>query len=250
MKQMSSGNKILSIDIGGSHVKATILDAQGALLMDYQKIPTPVKASPKQLISTIQKLIKDFPEYNKISVGFPGYIKDGVVYTAANLDTEAWKGFDLAKELETALGVPTKVVNDADMQGLGVVDGKGFELVLTLGTGFGTALLMDGYLLPHLEMAHHPVTKSKDYDMYIGEKALEKIGPEKWNERLKHVINTLKIVFNYDKLYIGGGNSSKINFKLDDNIQVVSNRDGIKGGARLWKKDVRHDLITAIDDNK
>ncbi len=246
MKQTSQGNKILSIDIGGSHIKATILDEQGALIMDYQKIVTPEVPAPKQLITAIQTLIKDFPSYDKVSVGFPGYVKNGVIFTAPNLGTDAWKGFDLAKNLEATLGKPTKVVNDADMQGLGVVDGKGFELVLTLGTGFGTALLMDGALLPHLEMAHHPVTKSKTYDIFIGEKALEKEGEKEWNERLKHVLGILKTVFNYDKLYIGGGNSSKINFKLDDNIRVVSNRDGIKGGSRLWQYDDRHDLITAV----
>lgn len=243
MKQTPSDDKILSIDIGGSHVKATILDHEGALLMDYKKIVTPPSPSPKQLVETIETLVKAFPDYNLVSVGFPGYVKNGVVYTAPNLGTDTWKGYDLATNLEEALGKPTKVVNDADMQGLGVVSGKGFEMVVTLGTGFGTALLSDGYLIPHLEIAHHPLTKSKTYDEYIGEKALEKIGEDKWNDRLKYIIEVLKNVFNYDTLYIGGGNSRKINFKLDDNIKVISNRDGIKGGARLWKQDSRENLI-------
>jgi len=246
MKKTSTGDKILSIDIGGSHVKATILDEEGELQMDYEKIVTPPLPKPKQLVEVIQTLIKNFPVYDKVSVGFPGYIKNGVVFTAPNLGTDAWKGFDLAKALETALGKPTRVVNDADMQGLGVVDGKGFEMVVTLGTGFGTALLSDGYLLPHLEIAHHPITKSKTYDQYVGEKALEKEGEAKWNERVKHVIGILKTVFNYDTLYLGGGNARKITFKLDSNIKLTSNRDGIKGGARLWKQDIREHLITSV----
>lgn len=246
MKEESSGDKILSIDIGGSHVKATILDHEGALLMDYEKIVTPPLPKPKQLVGVIEQLIKAFPAYDKVSVGFPGYVKNGVIVTAPNLGTKAWAGFDLAKALETALGKPARVVNDADMQGLGVVDGKGFEMVVTLGTGFGTALLSDGYLLPHLEIAHHPITKSKTYDEYVGEKALEKEGEEKWNKRVKQVIGILKTVFNYDTLYIGGGNARKINFKLDDNIKLTSNRDGIKGGARLWKDDTREHLITSV----
>ncbi|EHQ30707.1 ROK family protein [Mucilaginibacter paludis] len=250
MKQTSSEDKILSIDIGGSHVKATILDNEGALLMDYEKIVTPPSPKPKQLIEVIQQLIKAFPVYDKVSVGFPGYVKNGVIFTAPNLGTDAWKGFDLAENLEQALGKPTKVVNDADMQGLGVVQGVGFEMVVTLGTGFGTAFLSDGYLLPHLEIAHHPITKSKTYDDYIGEKALEKEGEEKWNDRLKYIIGILKTVFNYDTLYIGGGNSRKIKFKLDDNIKIISNRDGIKGGARLWKQDKRENLITALKQNQ
>lgn len=246
MKETTSGDKILSIDIGGSHVKATILDHEGALLMDYEKVVTPASPKPKQLVEVIQTLIKAFPAYDKVSVGFPGYVKNGVIFTAPNLGTDVWKNFDLAKALEKALGKPTRVVNDADMQGLGVVDGKGFEMVVTLGTGFGTAFLSDGYLLPHMEIAHLPITQSKTYDQYIGEKALEKKGEEKWNERVKYVISILKTVFNYDTLYIGGGNARKINFKLDDNIKLTSNRDGIKGGARLWKDGSREHLITSI----
>jgi polyphosphate glucokinase len=121
------------------------------------------------------------------------------------------------------------------MQGLGVVNGKGFEIVATLGTGFGTALLMDGYLLPHLEIAHHPITKSKDYDQYIGERVMLEIGDKKWNKRVRRVLDILQTVFNYDHLYLGGGNAKKINFDLDSNITIISNKDGIKGGARLWR---------------
>ncbi|MBW4889166.1 ROK family protein [Mucilaginibacter sp. HMF5004] len=245
MKNTSAGERILSIDIGGSHVKAVILNQEGEMQMEYKKIATPPNPTPKKLITTIQELLKDFPTYNNVSVGFPGYVKNGTVFTAPNLGTKAWVGFELANALEKTLGKPTQVVNDADMQGLGVVDGKGFELVVTLGTGFGTALLMNGVLLPHLELAHLPVTKSKTYDKYIGEKALEKEGIEKWNERVKYVIETFKTVFNYDRLYIGGGNASKLNFKLDSNITIVSNRDGIKGGARLWRMQETHEQVIA-----
>ena len=132
------------------------------------------------------------------------------------------------------LGQETQVVNDADMQGLGVVDGKGLELVVTLGTGFGTAVLLNGNLLPHLEFSHQPFGKSDSYDKYIGEAALEKEGDKKWNKRMKKFFEVLKTVFNYDYLYIGGGNSDKLTFKLDKNMKIVSNADGIKGGARLW----------------
>jgi len=250
MKKTSAGERILSIDIGGSHVKAVILNHEGEMQMEYKKIATPPSPTPKLLIATIKTLVKDFPAYDHISVGFPGYVKKGVIFTAPNLGSEAWKGFDLAGGLVKEFGKPTQVVNDADMQGLGVVDGKGFELVVTLGTGFGTALLMDGVLLPHLELAHLPVTKSKTYDVYIGEKALLKEGVEKWNERVKQVFSIYKTVFNYDRLYIGGGNAAKINFKLDSNITIVSNRDGIKGGARLWQVHEQHEQISAAAAGK
>ena len=142
------------------------------------------------------------------------------------------------------------MVNDADMQGLGVVDGKGLELVITLGTGFGTALLLDGNLLPHLEFAHQPVGKTKSYDKYIGDIAREKEGDKKWNKRMQKVFATLKTVFNYDFLYIGGGNSDKLNFKLDENMKIVSNADGIKGGARLWKQDSAPATIETVKIKK
>lgn len=226
---------ILSIDIGGSHIKATVLTQQGALTMDYQRLETPQPASPESLLTTIKTLVKNFPVFDCISVGFPGYVKDGVVMTAPNLDTSLWKNVDLKKILSDHFNKPAKVVNDADMQGLGVVNGKGFEIVVTLGTGFGTAVLLNGNLLPHLEIAHHPIKKGIDYDQYIGEKVMLEIGDKKWNKRVKKVIDILQTVFNYDHLYIGGGNAKKINFDLDSNITIVSNKDGIKGGARLWR---------------
>ena len=224
----------LTLDIGGSHIKAIILNAKGDMLFPYNKTETPENANPKNTLTAIDKLIKNFSEFDRISVGFPGYVKNGVVFTAPNLDKKAWKNFDLAKALTDKFKKPTKVVNDADLQGLAVISKQGLEMVITLGTGFGTALFLDGKLLPHLELAHLPVRKNKDYDDFIGDKALEKDGVEKWNIKLKEVLKTFKTVINYDKLYLSGGNSRKINFKLDNNITVVGNRDGIKGGAFLW----------------
>ena len=214
--------------------------------MEYEKIVTPEPADPQNMIAGIKKLIKDFPAYTNISVGFPGYVKNGTVVTAPNLGTKAWAGFNLQQKLEDELGKPTRVVNDADMQGLGVVDGKGLEMVITLGTGFGTALLSDGMLLPHLELAHHPFTKSATYDKYIGEKTLDDIGEKKWNRRMRKVFKVLKTVFNYDTLYIGGGNARKLTFKLDKNMKLVTNQDGIKGGARLWQSKRHNQDILAV----
>lgn len=204
------------------------------MLVDYTKVPTPMPATPQKVIEAIADMVKDFPPYDKISVGFPGYVKAGTVSTAPNLGTQLWQGINLAEMLSELLGKPAIVVNDADLQGLGIVSGHGLEMVITLGTGFGTALLQDGVLLPHLELAHHPLTKHHTYDQYIGESALKDKGPEKWNKRMTRVLQILKTVFNYDHLYIGGGNSDKLNFQLDENITIVSNRDGIKGGVRLW----------------
>lgn len=234
---MSSTNeKILSIDIGGSHIKATVLNNNGDFLQEYQRQVTPKPSSPQKIMEVIKTLAKHFPEYNRIAAGFPGYIKNGVVKTAPKLSTDLWKDYDLAKNLEKALGKPALVINDADLQGMALATGKGFEMVITLGTGFGSALLRDGILLPHLEMSLHPITKSKTYNDYIGEDALLKIGKEKWNERMKKVLDILKTVFNYDHLFISGGNAQILSFKLDDNVTIEDNKDGIKGGAILWKQ--------------
>jgi polyphosphate glucokinase len=231
----TTGN-ILTIDIGGSHIKATILNAEGVPVADYARLPTPQPSDPANVMQLIEQLVKGFTEYNKISVGFPGYVKNGVIKTAPNLGTEPWTDYDLQNSLSAMLKRPCKVVNDADLQGAGIVSGKGLELVITLGTGFGTALLLDGKLLPHLEIAHHPVKTDKDYDEYIGEKAYQKRGKEHWNYRMKKVFVILKTVFNYDRLYISGGNAKNLNFPLDDNMIIVNNREGIKGGARLWSE--------------
>gem|GEM_PF-175177 len=238
MKTTSSQLKILAIDIGGSHVKATVLDKNGNMLSDYIKIDTPLPANPDNILKAIKELVKGL-SYDRISVGFPGYVRNNIVGTAPNLDNDAWREFKFGNKLEEEFGKPARVVNDADMQGLGIASGKGLEMVVTLGTGFGTALVLDGVLLPHLEVAHHPVTKTKDYDAYMGDKELEKIGKKRWNLRMKRVFQILKTVFNYDHLYIGGGNSRLLTIKLDDNMTLVSNKDGIKGGARLWADETK-----------
>lgn len=236
-KASANAHKILAIDIGGSHVKGTLLNDEGGMIDEYKKIPTPVPATPDAVINVIQQLAALFKGFTHVSAGFPGYVRNGIVFTAPNLGTEAWRNTNLQGMLSTKLEKPAKVVNDADMQGLGIVSGKGLELVITLGTGFGTALLNDGQLLPHLELGQHPVTKSKTYDLYVGEKAMEEIGKQRWNERVQKTIQNMKTLINYDQLYISGGNASKITFPLDSNISIANNRLGIKGCARLWQQE-------------
>src|SRR6187401_2618424 len=174
MKNTSLHENILTIYIGGSFIKATVLNREGELLQDYERGKTPDPATPQKVLEAIQNLVSDLQDYDKISIGFPGYIKKGIVQTAPNLGTDLWKGVNLNKLLTDALNKPVRIVNDADMQGLGVVSEKGLEMVITLGTGFGTALLLDGHLLPHLELAHHPITRNKTYDDYIGDNVLKK----------------------------------------------------------------------------
>lgn len=243
--------KILSIDIGGSNIKAALLNGHGEFIQPYEKLPTPSPATPAKVLDTIKKLANKFAAFDEIAVGFPGYVNDGVVKTAPNLGTGSWINFNLQKKLANLLGKPALVINDADLQGLSLAKGKGLEMMITLGTGFGTALLKDGMLLPHLELAHHPVSGKKTYDEYIGEAALKKIGLKKWNKRMTKVLGILKVVFNYDHLYISGGNSGLLSCKLEKNITIAGNREGIKGGAMLWKqhKWINHQNIFIEDKN-
>jgi polyphosphate glucokinase len=144
-------------------------------------------------------------------------------------------GFDLASALSQRLGKPVRVANDADVQGLGSISGKGVELVITLGTGFGSALFLNGKLVPNLEMGHHPFRKGETYEEQLGRAALDKAGQQKWNNRLEKAIACLEHLFNYDYLYIGGGETKKITIQLPPNIKIVPNVSGLLGGIALWR---------------
>ncbi|MES2419379.1 MAG: ROK family protein [Bacteroidota bacterium] len=241
---------ILSIDIGGTTIKACILNEKGKLITDFKKTPTPKVATPAAVLKAIKLLTTGFKSFTKISIGFPGYVKMGIVQTAPNLAENKWLNIDLAQQVSNLFGKPVRLINDADQQGLGIVSGKGFEIVFTLGTGFGTSLLFDGQLLPHLELAHLPINKTDDYDDFIGDRGFEKVGKKEWNKRLQYIIEIYKTVFNYDKLYIGGGNANEINFELEKNIKLVSNKDGIKGGAKLWLAKEKYHVHTTFPEQK
>ena len=148
--------------------------------------------------------------------------------------SKAWGDFDLAGALQERLGHPTKVANDADMQGAAVVAGDGLELVLTLGTGFGTALFYDGQLLPHLEFAHHPFRKGETYNEQLGEQVRKDIGDDRWAKRVKRAVETLRALTFFDRCYIGGGNARRVQHLAGEDLQIVDNTAGILGGIKLW----------------
>ena len=231
---VSSATKILAIDVGGTGLKAAIIDTKGRFLSQRLRMKTPHHCKPAKMVSLLVDLVTPLKGYDHISIGFPGYVRDGKVFTAPNLGTKAWAGFHLARVLEKKLGKPTRLNNDADVQGLAVISGKGLELVCTLGTGFGTAWFRDGELLPHMELAHMPIHHKSDFDGYIGEAERKKIGNKEWNKRVKNLIPVLATVMNYDHLYLGGGNSQRITFKLPRNVTLVSNDAGMEGGAFVW----------------
>ena len=230
----SKGPITLAIDIGGSGLKAMLLDPAGAPVSERERVVTPVIPTPKAVLDGLDELHKLLPKFDRVSVGFPGVIKKGTTYTAANLNP-GWVGFPLQEELEKRWKKPVRVANDAAVQGYGAVQGEGVELTVTLGTGMGSALFTDGRLCPGLELGHHPWRKHT-YEDYLGRRGLDKYGKEKWNELLQEAIRQTLATFNWDHLYIGGGNTKKIEFTPGKNVQIVSNETGLLGGVALWKE--------------
>jgi polyphosphate glucokinase len=225
----------LAIDIGGTHIKASVLDRAGKPIVDRVGVLTPHPAPPAEILELIRAMASALPAFDRISAGFPGVIQGGCVITAPNLGTEAWHQFPLATELESQLGKRARVLNDAEVQGLGVIAGSGLECVLTFGTGMGSAIYRDGQLMPHLELGQHPVWKNKTYDQYVRAATLKKLGPAKWNRRVSRVITLIRTLLNFDHLYLGGGNAANITLDLPRDVTIVSNLAGITGGVRLWE---------------
>lgn len=227
------GPRTLSVDIGGSGIKAVVMDELGRPITVAGRAKTPEKATPAQVIKIIQRLARKQGDFDRVSVGFPGVVRHGVVYSEGNLHPK-WFGFNLTRDLEKVLDRPVRALNDADMQGFGAIAGRGVELVITLGTGLGSALFVDGRLVPNVEIGYDPFG-GKSYLNLLGNKARKKIGNKKWNRRVRRAIDAFDQIFHYDTLYIGGGNSEKINFKLPSGVRTVSNINGLLGGIALWK---------------
>jgi polyphosphate glucokinase len=227
--------RTLAIDIGGSGVKAAVLDARGRIVGERVRVRTPARCPPAFLIRTIADLLAPLSQYDRVSVGFPGVVREGIVRTAPNFGSSKWRGFDLARGLTRALKRPVRVLNDAEVHGFGVITRKGLELVITLGTGFGSALFRDGELMPHFELSQHPVHGDKTYDEYLGDRARKRVGTQKWNRRVRQVIGILETVVGYDRLHVGGGNAQRIAFPLGRRVRIVDNRAGLHGGIGLWR---------------
>lgn len=226
--------KTLSVDIGGSHIKASVLGPRGRMIHERVQTATPRGLKPRQLVDIIAALSEQLPAYDRVSVGFPGVIRDGVVRTAANLGQRRFAGFNLERALSRRLGKRVRVCNDADMQGFGVIHGRGVEMVITLGTGFGSALFQNGRLAPHLELAHHNFRHDRTYEDELGQGALDRDGRAKWLRQLRYAIKALRVLTSFDHLYVGGGNSRLVTLRLPRDVSVVDNAAGILGGVRLW----------------
>ncbi len=228
----------LAIDVGGTGVKMMLLDESGKPLTERVRTETPNPATPGKVLKVIDSLVAKLGDFDRVSVGFPGVVRHGATLTAHNLSSK-WIGFDLQKTLKKRWEKPVRVANDAAVQGYAAINGEGVELIITLGTGFGSALFIDGHLVPGLELAHHPWHKSKTYEDDLGKAALKKHGLKHWNKKLEKAIQQIEALFNFDHLYIGGGNAEKIDFPLPRHVTRVPNEDGLLGGAALWRLETR-----------
>ncbi len=241
--------KTLAIDVGGTGLKAALLDEDGAMIGERMRIATPYPCPPRTLIKALRELASLLPPADRVSTGFPGLVRAGLVLETPALSRAsltgphddilagAWSGFNIASALEDAFAKPVRVANDADVQGCAVVQGQGLEFVMTLGTGCGTALFWQGDLLPHMELSHGPFRNGETYDEQLGDVTRQNIGHRRWRKRIQRAIDAFDAMLLFDHLYIGGGNAKHLHEDdLGDKATIVPNLAGILGGIKLWEQ--------------
>ena len=218
----SPGSKVLVIDIGGTHVK---------LLATGQKLPIKIPSGPEMTPGRMVTLVKRATakwKYSAVSIGYPGPVLHGKPVSDPHNLGHGWVGFDFRK----AFGHPVKLMNDAAMQAIGGYR-RGRMLFLGLGTGLGSALMVDGVIEP-MELAHLPYKKGLTYEDFIGLRGLQRFGKKKWRRYVDDVVNRLKIALEADDVVIGGGNA-KLLKKLPAGARLGSNENAFRGGFRLWQ---------------
>jgi polyphosphate glucokinase len=241
----------LAIDCGGGGIKGSVLDEAGTMRAQPIRVPTPYPFSPALFVETLAALAAQLPTADRATIGLPGMIRHGVVIKTPHYITksgprskvlpelaEEWEGFDARAALTQALGIPCKVLNDAEVHAAGVITGQGLEVVLTLGTGLGFALFDGGHLAPHLELSQIPVKPDVVFDNYIGEPERRRLGDALWSRRVVRLVDSLRPVFLWDRLYLGGGNSRHLTptsmARLGDETVIVPNGAALIGGSRIW----------------
>lgn len=246
----ASGASTLVIDLGGSRVRTSVVSADGTV-SDPEITSTPYPMEPADLVAMVRSRSARLPHHDRVTLGFPGFVRDGRVLTAPHFvtadgpgsaphpaRTAAWTGFDLAAAIAGAVERPTIVANDADLHGAGVVGGAGLELVITLGTGVGTALFSDGRLCPHLELAHHPLAGGETYNVHLGDAARRRVGDGEWRERVAGALARLDDLLRPDTIWLGGGNARRAHPIRDSPphsvVHTIDPLAALPGGARLW----------------
>lgn len=237
----------LCVDIGGSGLKAAMVDLHGDLTTERLRVDTPYPCPPERLVSSLTDLVSPLGRADRATVGFPGLVRLGRILHIPSLtratydgDTDQtlqsqWDGYPLESALQDAFGIPTKLLNDADVQGCAVISGHGLEFVMTLGTGVGTALFLDGRLLPHLELSHGPFKKDVSIDNALGNVERKRIEADHWRARVRRAIEIFDAMLYFDRIYVGGGNAKHLDASdVGPRGSIVPNSAGIIGGVRAW----------------
>ena len=214
--------KILSVDVGGTHVKVLASDET-----EFRKIDSGPEMTPGEMVRQVKELTRDW-SYEAVSIGYPGVVSHDRIDAKPHNLGDGWVGFDFHE----AFGVPVKIINDAAMQALGIYEG-GRMLFLGVGTGLGSAMIVDGTVVP-MELAHLPYRKHRTYEEYLGLAGLRRLGKRKWRKHVWVVVGLLRRALDPDYVILGGGNSRLLQ-DLPEGVRLGTNASAIVGGFRLWQ---------------
>jgi polyphosphate glucokinase len=230
-KRRRARQRTLAIDVGGSGVKCALLDARGRMASEKLREETPERFTPAQLLALIERMAARMQRYDRVAVGIPGIVHRDVVYSLPASKSRAFKRFELGARLSDRLGVRARITNDAAMHGLAAIRGEGLEMVITLGTGLGTALFVDGVLSAHYQTLPE---QDEPFSPY-GDSALKRIGRAPWEKRVRDLFDQLRGITNYDRLYVGGGNAKRLRGEMPSRVTRIDSEAGLLGGYRLWE---------------
>ena len=216
-------DKVLAIDVGGTHVKLLVTGAS-----EPRKFKSGSKLTPDEMVKQVKELAADW-SYSAISIGFPGLVVHGRIAAEPQNLGSGWAGFDFSQ----AFGHPVRIINDAAMQALGSYHG-GRMLFLGLGTGLGSAMIVNGRLEP-MELAHLPYRKGRTYEDYVGAAGLKRLGKKKWRKHVWAAVELLRAALEPDEVVVGGGNAKRLHH-FPEGVRQGDNADAFPGGFRLWQE--------------
>src|SRR5271168_2310076 len=219
---------VLAIDVGGTHVKTRVSGQR-----DIRQFESGPSMTPRKMVARVLKLSGDL-RYDAVSIGYPGVVIHGKIIAEPHNLGRGWVGFNFRE----AFGRPTHVINDAAMQAIGSYEG-GRMLFLGLGTGLGSAMIVDGIVAP-MELAHLQFKKGRSYEEYVGERGRRRLGEKKWRRAVNEAVEQLSTVLEADYVVIGGGNARKLK-RLPKNARLGSNDFAFIGGFRMWRPQGRLD---------
>lgn len=214
---------MLVIDVGGSHVKVRVSNRR-----DVRQFESSPEMSAARMVAGVHKLVGDW-KYDVVSIGYPGVVIHGKIVTEPHNLGRGWVGFDFRR----ALGRPTRIINDAAMQAIGSYQG-GRMLFLGLGTGMGSAMIVDG-VVESMELAHLPYRKGRTYEEDVGDRGRRRLGSKKWGRTVKQVVEILQAALEADYVVLGGGNARKLK-KMPKGALLGNNDFAFLGGFRMWRK--------------